>query len=142
MMINREAGRHSMRLKILLPTEVLVDVKVGKIVAEAENGFFCLLPRHIDFVAMLVPGILCYTAESGTERFVAIDEGTLVKCGNEVLVSVINATPGIDLATLQSIVAESFRELDEDERRARTALARLEAGAMRRFLEMEKQVHG
>ena len=131
-----------MRLKILLPTEVLVDVKVGKIVAEAENGFFCLLPRHIDFVAMLVPGILYYVPESGEERFVAIDEGTLVKCGDEVLVSVTNATPGIDLATLQTIVAESFRELDEDERRARSALARLEAGAMRRFLEMEKQVHG
>ena len=141
-MANRDAGRRGMRLKVLVPTQVLVDVKVGKIVAEAENGFFCLLPRHIDFVAMLVPGILYYAPASGAERFVAIDEGTLVKCGDEVLVSVINATPGPDLDTLQVIVAESFRELDEDERRARTALARLEAGAMRRFLEMEKQVHG
>ena len=131
-----------MHLKILLPTEVLVDEKTDKIVAEAENGFFCLLPRHIDFVATLVPGILYYTDASGREHLVAVDGGTLVKCGGEVLVSVLNATPGTDLAALHTAVAESFRTLDEDERRARTALARLEAGAMRRFLEMERQVRG
>lgn len=131
-----------MRLKVLLPTEVLVDEKVGKIVAEAENGFFCLLPRHIDFVSALVPGILYYVPETGEERFVAVDRGTLVKCGDEVLVSVFNAALGADLAALQATVIESFHELDDEERRARLALARLEAGAMRRFLEMERQVHG
>ncbi len=130
-----------MQLKVLLPTEVLVDAGVVKIVAEADNGFFCLLPRHIDFVAALVPGILYYTPEGGDEHLVAVDEGTLVKCGDEVLVSVMHATPGTDLSTLETIVSESFRELDEDERRARTALARLEAGAMRRFIELEKQAH-
>jgi len=44
-----------MRLKVLLPTEVLMDVEVTKVSAEAENGSFCLLPRHIDFVAALAP---------------------------------------------------------------------------------------
>lgn len=121
---------------------MLVDRAVAKIVAEAENGFFCLLPRHVDFVAALVPGILYYTTPAKESCLVAVDEGTLVKCGGDVLVSVLNATLGTDLEALQTIVAESFRALDEEERRARTALARLEAGAMRRFLEMEKQVHG
>ena len=44
-----------MHLTVLLPTEILLDaVDVSKIVAEAQDGFFCLLPRHVDFVAALV----------------------------------------------------------------------------------------
>jgi F-type H+-transporting ATPase subunit epsilon len=129
-------------LTLLLPTEVLVDEAVSKIVAEADNGFFCLLPRHVDFVAALVPGILYFTGADGEERYAAVDEGTLVKCGDHVRVSVLNGTTGTDLEALQSLVAESFLELDDEERRARTALARLEAGAMRRFIELEQQIHG
>lgn len=131
-----------MQLTLLLPTEVLVDEAVGKIVAEADNGFFCLLPRHVDFVAALVPGILYYTSADGQERYAAVDEGTLVKCGDHVRVSVLDGTTGTDLDALQALVAESFLELDDEERRARTALARLEAGAMRRFIELEQQIHG
>jgi F-type H+-transporting ATPase subunit epsilon len=131
-----------MHLSLLLPTEVLVDEAVSKIVAEAENGFFCLLPRHVDCVAALVPGILYYTTPGGEERYAAVDEGTLVKCGDHVRVSVLNGAAGTDLDALQTLVAESFLELGDEERRARTALARLEAGAMRRFIELEKQIHG
>ena len=86
-----------MRLKILLPAEILVDEPVIKVIAEAENGSFCLLPRHIDFVAALVPGILCFCTADGAEHFVAIDEGTLVKCSEQVLVSVFDATCGTEL---------------------------------------------
>ncbi len=130
-----------MHLKLLLPTEVLVDEPATKVIAEGQNGYFCLLPRHVDFVAALVPGILYYTTRQGHERLVAVDEGTLVKCGDNVLVSTFSAIPGTDLATLQAAVAQTFRTLDEEERRARTALARLEAGTMRRFLELEKESH-
>lgn len=131
-----------MRLKVILPTQVLVDVLVKKVIAEAENGLFCLLPRHVDFVAALVPGILYYTTEEGGEQLAAVDEGTLVKCGDEVLVSVLDAVLGTDIEQLHSTVAESFRNLDEEERHGRTALARLEAGTLRRILELEKQTHG
>ena len=131
-----------MRLKLLLPTEVLVEARVSKVIAEAENGLFCLLPRHVDFVAALVPGILYYTTEEGQEQLLAVDEGSLVKCGDEVLVSVLNAVRGTDIEQLQATVTESFRNLDEDERRARSALARLEAGTLRRILELERQPHG
>ena len=41
-----------MRLKVLLPTPVLEDEEVAKVVAGAENGSFCLLPRHVDFAAV------------------------------------------------------------------------------------------
>ena len=131
-----------MHLKLLLPTEVLISEPVTKIIAEAVNGSFCLLPRHIDFVSSLVPGILSFTTADGEEIFVAVDEGTLVKCGEQVLVSTLNAVRGVDLAQLRLTVEERFMELDEHERVARTALARLEAGTIRRFIELEEQGHG
>ena len=55
-----------MRLKVLLPTKILIDEEVTKVVAEAEDGSFCILPRHIDFVSALVPGIFSFT--SGEDR--------------------------------------------------------------------------
>lgn len=131
-----------MRLTVLLPTEVLVDEEVSKIVAEAQNGFFGLLPRHVDFVAALVPGILLFTDRDGRDRFLAVDEGVLVKCGGRVQVSVLNAVRGDDLDDLRDTVASRFRQLDDEQRIARTALGRLEAGALRRLLEIEEHARG
>lgn len=129
----------AMRLEVLTPTQVLVDAPAVKVVAESPDGLFCLLPRHVDFVTALVPGILYYTVEGGEERLVALDEGALVKCGPEVLVSTVHAVAGDDLEALQALVSETFLELDDDERRARGALARLEAGALRGLLELERR---
>jgi F-type H+-transporting ATPase subunit epsilon len=131
-----------MRLRVLLPTEVLVDEEVVKVIAEAQNGFFGVLPHHIDFVAALVPGILSFTDQDGRNHHVAVDEGVLVKCGSEVRVSVWNAVRGDALTDLQETVASRFRHLDDEQRSARTALGRLEAGALRRFVELEERTRG
>lgn len=130
-----------MRLKILLPNQVLVDERVTKVIAEAGNGFFCLLPRHVDFVAALVPGLLSFVAEEGQEEFLAVDEGMLVKCGQEVLVSTRNAARGPDLGTLRRTVEEQYQLLDERERLTRSALAKLEADLVRRFIDLRKPFH-
>ena len=127
-----------MKLKVLLPTQVLVDEEVTKVIAEAENGSFCLLPRHIDFVAALVPGLLSFESGKGREEFIALDQGILIKCGPEVLVSTRNAVRGPDLGTLKQTVEKSFRVLDDREKMARSAFAKLEANFIRRFMELEK----
>ncbi len=125
-----------MHLKVLVPTEVFVDTKTTKIVAEAENGSFCLLPHHIDFVAALVPGILSYTLENKEEVFLAINEGILVKRGNDVFVSTLQAVQDKDLETLQTTVTKKFRILDEREKLIRSALAKFEATIIRRFRDI------
>ena len=125
-----------MKLKVLLPTEVLIDETASKITAEAENGCFCLLPNHIDFLAGLVPGLLFFESSKGEEVFLAVDEGVLVKCGFEVLVSVRNAVRGTDLETLKNTVEKEFKILDEKEQMTRNALAKLEASFIRGFLEV------
>ncbi len=127
-----------LRLRVLAPTGALVDEAVVKVVAEAANGSFCLLPRHVDFVAALVPGVLLFARADGTEGFVGLDEGVLVKCGAEVLVSTRGGVEGDDLADLRAAVEREQRRLGERERAARLALARLEAGVVRRFLELEE----
>ena len=127
-----------MQLRLFLPTGILVDEPTTKVIAEAENGYFCLLPKHIDFTAALTPGLLSFTNAAGREEFLAVDEGILVKNGNVVMVSVKDAVRGPELGALKEAVQHRFRRLDEGARRARGALARLEAEFIRRFIELEQ----
>ncbi|MBN1277328.1 MAG: F0F1 ATP synthase subunit epsilon [Deltaproteobacteria bacterium] len=129
-----------MNLKILLPSEVFLEEPVFKITAEAYNGSFTLLPRHIDFTAALVPGILSYEDEKKEENFLAVDEGLLVKSGDNVVVSTGNAAAGGSLGELEQIVDDKFKVMDEKEKQVRTATAKIEAGFIRRFLEISKNV--
>ncbi len=134
-----------MRLKVLLPTKVFIDQEVIKVIAEAENGSFCILPRHIDFVASLVPGIFSFetshlNARPGEEEFLAIDEGILVKCGTEVMVSTRKAMRSKNLGTLKQTVEQEFRNLDEHEKKTRSILAKLEVDFARRFFKLRE--HG
>jgi F-type H+-transporting ATPase subunit epsilon len=126
------------KLKVLLPTRVCLEEEVTKVIAEAENGSFCLLPRHIDFATSLVPGILSFHREDGTEEFLAVDGGVLIKCGPEVSVSTRNVVHSSDLGKLRQTVREEFRVLDEREKKARSALARLEASFVQHYLEIEE----
>jgi F-type H+-transporting ATPase subunit epsilon len=125
-----------MHLKLILPTEILVNQTVTKVTAEGGNGSFCLLPQHIDWISNLLPGILSFELETGEEMFLAIDEGILIKQGEQVLVSVRNAVRGNNLETLQQAVQQQFRHLDEREQRARSMLARLETSFVREFMEL------
>ena len=122
-----------MDLKILLPTQILIDQPVTKIVAEAANGSFCLLPRHVDMLTALVPGILTFQTANGDETFLAVEGGILIKCGPRVLVSTRNAFRGNSLEALRQDVAQQFYAIDEQERQARTAIARMEASLARQF---------
>ncbi|MGM0556735.1 MAG: F0F1 ATP synthase subunit epsilon [Myxococcota bacterium] len=127
-----------MNLRVLLPQKVFVDVEVDKVIAESPNGSFCLLERHVDFTSALAPGLLSYVrTEDGDEVFVAVDEGVLVKAGRQVRVSVRRATQSDDLQKLEDTVDQVFRQHTDRERRARSALARLEANFVRRFLELK-----
>ena len=131
-----------MKLKVLLPERVAVEEDVGKVTAEAEDGAFCVLPRHIDFVAALVPGLLGYEDDRGQEAFLAVDRGTLVKCGDEVLVATPRVIGGRPLGELQDAVDAELRQLDDRQRHARTALGKLEADFVNRLAQWEREAHG
>lgn len=124
------------QLIIQTPDDVVLDQVATKVIAEAENGSFCLLPRHVDFVSALVPGLLMYEDAQGNEHFVAVGEGLLVKQGRDVSVSVRQAVPGGDLGELHRTVRERFAILDDRERATHAAVAKLEASFLRGYLDL------
>ena len=129
-----------MRLTVRLPTEILMQEEVLRIKAEASNGWFGLLPRHIDFVTALVPSVLVFVRTGGTEEYLAIDQGILVKCGPEVSVSTRAAVRGTNLEQLRSAVEERFQAEEEREKKTLASEAKLEADLVRGLLELEKNV--
>jgi F-type H+-transporting ATPase subunit epsilon len=129
-----------MDLKILLPFQVFADVTgVTRIVAEALEGSFGLLPHRLDCVAALTPGILIYETEAEGETFLAVDEGVLVKTGLDVLVSVRRALGGTDLGQLRDSVDQEFRTLDKDEQSVRSVMTKLETGFLHRFAAFQHE---
>lgn len=127
-----------MNLKVLLPSQVLMEEKVIKIVAEGAEGYFGLLPGHIDFTTFLVPGLLMISSAKGHEELLAIDQGILVKRGPEVWISTRNAIRHVDLGRAKNLIEEQFKTLDDREKMARSATAKLEADIIRRFMELKK----
>ncbi len=125
-----------MTLKILLPYRIFSEQSgVTRIVAETRQGALGILPRRLDCVAALEPGILIYETNGDDEHYVALDEGVLVKNGREVLVSVRNAIAGTDLPQLREAVEREFLTLDEQERSLRYVMTKLESSFVRRFAD-------
>ena len=129
-----------MRLKVLLPFQVFVEeADVSRIVADTPAGSFGLLPHRLDCVAALAPGILIYQTAGEGEVCLAVDEGVLVKTGDDVLVSVRRALRGNDLAALRDDVAKQFLIEDEQAQSLRSAMAKVESGFLRRFASFEHE---
>jgi len=127
-------------LKVLLPFQVFsAKTGVSRIVAETREGSFGILPRRLDCVAALVPGILVYETEAEGEVYVAVDEGVLVKIGPNVLVSVRRAIGGAELGALRDAVTREFLSLDENEQSVRVVMAKLETGFLRRFVSFQNE---
>lgn len=127
-----------MTVSVQLPTQTLYQGTASRLYAVAENGAFGMLPNHIDFVTALVPSVFIVVTSDGEELIFGIDEGILVKKGHQVDVAVRRGVRGEDLASIKDTVYRNFIAVDEDERVARSALSRLEAGIVRRFAELQK----
>ena len=129
-----------MNLKVLLPFRIFAEkTGVSRIVAETRQGSFGLLPRRLDCVAALEPGILIYEHEGEAEVYVAVDEGVLVKTGLDVLVSVRHAIGGTDLGQLREAVEREFLHLNEREQSVRLVMAKMESGFVRRLVEFHHE---
>lgn len=132
-------SKQKMHLKIMIPEHIMENIHVDKVIAEAPNGFFCLKPRHIDFTSALKPGILYYYEED-REHFMAVDFGILVKCGNDVRVSVLNAMKSEQLDELERRVREEFLRIEQAEQSASSALKNLEIDLIQHFIGLEKDL--
>ncbi|MCR9209208.1 MAG: F0F1 ATP synthase subunit epsilon [bacterium] len=125
-----------MHLKLNTPNEIVLDLTVNKVVAEGTHGSFCLLPRHVDFLAALVPGLLSWVDEEGKESFAAVGTGILIKRADDIYVSAEAASHGTELETLRRLVLEEFSQMDEQQHAAHSAIAKLEADFLRRTMAL------
>ncbi|RIA55074.1 F0F1 ATP synthase subunit epsilon [Dichotomicrobium thermohalophilum] len=128
----------AMHLYVFSPADSVFDGEVLELTAHGHDGLFGILPRHVDYTAPLVPGILAFVDAEENEGFIAVDGGVLLKIERKVRVATRRAVRGDDLAVLRQTVRREFLALSEHEREARNAVARLEAGIIRRFIEIEE----
>jgi F-type H+-transporting ATPase subunit epsilon len=125
----------SFSLTILLPDRVLLSERVTRLGADAENGSFVVRPHHIDFATALVPGLLYYQ-QLDEKHYIAINSGILVKQGEAVWVSVLQAIPSDDLEQLDQVIEDEFYQLSERDKQTQTALARLEVSFLRGMADL------
>jgi len=97
------------RLRIVTPTRLLLDEEVDEVTAPGALGEFGVLPNHITFLTLLVPGEMSYK-QGMTKHYLAVSDGYA-----EVLNNVM---------TVLTSAAEFAAEIDTD--RARHAKERAE----------------
>lgn len=126
-----------MRLTVFQPSAVFLDEIVEKVVGHGAEGAFGIRPRHLDMAAALSAGIMAYWKPDGSEHFMAVDGGILIKQADHVQVATRMAVAG-ELGALHAAVRRFIADVDERERQSRVAVARLEADFIRRFMEFGK----
>ena len=126
-----------MNLKLLMPTQVLLDTPIDKIDVEAIDGFFTLLPRHIDFVTALKNSIITYTI-NGKKKYAACDHGVLVKRGDMVRISTSLAILSDRLDSLKQTIATTFKDMEQERKELNLSITRLELGLTKGLLSLSK----
>ncbi|OGX88861.1 F0F1 ATP synthase subunit epsilon [Hymenobacter glacialis] len=104
----------TLNLKVLLPFRVFLNIgQVSRIVLETSAGAYGLLPRRLDCVAALVPGVFTYQTADGQVHYLVVNEGVLLKAGPDV--SLRNAFGGADLGPIRHSVERAFRSRNAEE---------------------------
>jgi len=115
-------------LKIFLPTGIFMEkTNITNVTAETTVGSFCLLPHRLDCIAVLRAGILTFDDDSKEKRYVAINEGLLIKSQNNVLISTRKAISSKNLEQLKNAVEEDFLKIDEQELIMKQAIAKMQS---------------
>lgn len=130
-----------LELQVVLPTRVFMRVEdIAHMSIDTTSGSVGFLPRRLDCVCPVIPGILAYTRKSNAdEEYIAVDTGILIKTGNKVSVSVHHAVASSDLAELEQIIHAEFEQLDEQEKLVRSISAGIETRLIRRFVEFSHE---
>ncbi len=116
-----------MRLKVLTPVQIEVDTEVEKVDFEALDGFFTLLPRHIDFVDSLKQTVIQYK-KNNKLYYVACDKGVVVKRADEVIISTSLAIQDDDLEKLKKTITYDFKQMEQERKEILVSISRLELG--------------
>ena len=120
-----------MQLKVFSPTGVVLDIPIRKIDFEGIDGYWTLLPKHVDYVNALTPSIVSYSNEYNETKYMACNKGVIVKKNQDVSISTKLAILDDSLEKLQKTIEIDFKAMDEDRKEVNTTMARLEIGLVK-----------
>lgn len=129
-----------MRLRVTVPTRVVLNREVTYVQAEDPSGRFGILPRHEPYLTAIVTSILVYRyRDSGGQResYIALRHGVLRVTREEVQVAVREAHRSDDLAALQKEIRKARENRSQRSYRSTRSLYRMQIAAWRRLMEYE-----
>ena len=129
----------TLALEILVPDAVVLDTRVTGVQAADATGRFGLRPGHEPFVTVLVPSLLVYTDEAGTERYAAVDGGVLVLEGDRVSVVTREAVLSDRLEDLSERAAAILDVRRRQEGKARAEFDELQTALVKQLARVGKQ---
>jgi F-type H+-transporting ATPase subunit epsilon len=129
------------KLRIAVPSRMVVDEEVASVCAPGRTGEFGLRPGHEPFYTCLAIGILSYRPASGGERFVAVRRGMLAVRDDVVDVTTRDAVLGEQLDGLERRVLADFAERDAAEYASDTSFRKMHLAAMRQLAGYEQSQH-
>lgn len=131
-----------MTLKVFTPTGIALNQPIHKVDFEGLDGYWTLLPKHVDFIDALRPCIVSYTDTSDKTRYMACNRGVVVKKGNTVSISTKLAILDDDLKKLEKTIEIDFKQMEEERKEVNTTMARLEIGLAKGLQSLQKENGG
>ena len=126
-----------MILRISTPTGIILDTPVAQVDFEAIDGFFTLLPKHMDIISALKPSILSYKI-GDKKAYVACNKGVLVKKSETVSVSTPIAVLGSDLKELEQHIEINFKGMEQERKEINLSMAKLEVGLAKGIMRLKE----
>lgn len=127
-----------MKLRILTPTEVILEQDVVHVTAEDPTGSLGIRPGHAALVTPLVPGVVHARSSSGQEQYVAVNGGVMLVGSEMVEIVSRQAIVGNDLQHLESHVVTDFEKEVLEDQANRAAFEKLRVSFMRGVVEYDK----
>ena len=129
-----------MKLRILTPTEVVLEQDAVHVTAEDQTGSLGIRPGHASLVTALVPGIVQVRTEGGPAHYVAVNGGVMLVNSDTVEIVSRQAIQGTDIADLEDNVLSEFEKDVEEDRANRAAFEKLRLNFMRGVIDYDKGV--
>lgn len=126
-----------MLLKVQTPFKVITKERVSKVIAEDSNGFFGILPKHIDFTTKIFPSILTYEDLQG-EGYIVLSQGILIKQGDTIRLSTRDAYEERSLEKLHETMAHQMQSKSDEEEQLGLEATKLEIGIVKSFYDLKK----
>jgi F-type H+-transporting ATPase subunit epsilon len=126
------------RLRVVTPSRLLIDEEVDEVTAPGALGEFGVLPNHIAFLSLLVPGELSY--RQGPNRYFLAVSGGYAEVLNNIMTVLADSAEYADEIDLEG--ARSNKETAEREMRRFNPDDRefIAGAAAQRWAEVQIQV--